>query len=106
MKRLSDQELDRLLKEAYAPVEVSSDFTLRLWRRLIQQPAANLWKKAAPALVLAALFGIGIGLRTLGPIGPAEVAALRQPVRWDLYGNAPQDTLTGSALRITQEESR
>ncbi|MBI3323621.1 MAG: hypothetical protein HYZ95_04050 [Candidatus Omnitrophica bacterium] len=106
MKEFSDQELDRLLKEAYAPVEVSSDFTLQLWRRLIQQPATDLWRKAAPALALAALVGIGLGLRTLGPIGPAEAATLRQPVRWDLYGSAPHDTLAGGALRITQEEPR
>ncbi len=106
MNKLSDQELDRLLKEAHAPVEVSSDFTLRLWRRLIQQPAENLWRTAAPALALAALFGIGLGLRAQSPIGPAAEAVLRQPVRWDLYGNAPRDTLAGSALRIAQEVAR
>ena len=103
MKEFSDRELDWLLKEAYAPVEVSSDFTLRLWRRLIQRPPAELWKTAVPALALAALFGIGLGLRAQGLVG---AAALREPVRWDLYGNAPQDTLAGSALRIAQEVSR
>ena len=103
MKDLSDRELDRLLKDAYAPVDVSSDFTLRLWRRLIQRPPAELWKAMAPALVAAALFGIGLGLRAQGPAG---LAALREPVRWDLYGNAPLDTLAGSALRIAQEVSR
>lgn len=106
MKELSDKELDRLLKEAYTPVEVSSDFTLRLWRRLIQQPVADLWRKAAPALAVAAAFGIVMGLRTQGPLGLAAESALRQPVRWDLYGNAPHDSLAGSTLRITQEESR
>lgn len=103
MNKITDQELDRLLKEAYAPVEVSSDFTLQLWRRLIQRPAADLWRTAAPALVLAALFGIGLGLRTVGPIGPAEAAALSQPLRWDLYGNAAHDTLAGGALRIVSK---
>lgn len=103
MKELPDRELDRLLREAYAPVEVSSDFTLRLWRRLIQRPPAELWKAAVPALVAAALFGIGLGLRAQGPAG---AAGLREPVRWDLYGNAPQDTLAGSALRIVGEGRR
>lgn len=106
MKELPDRELDRLLKESYAPVEVSSDFTLRLWRRLIRQPAENLWKATAPALALAALFGIGLGLRAPAPLSPAEQAALREPVRWDLYANAPQDTLAGSALRLAREVSR
>lgn len=101
MKELPDHELDRLLKDAYTPVEVSSDFTLRLWRRLIQRPPAELWKAAVPALALAALFGIGLGLRAQEPAG---AAVLKEPVRWDLYANAPQDTLAGSTLRIAQEE--
>ena len=106
MKEMSDRELDRLLKETYAPVEVSSDFTLQLWRRLIQQPTADLWKAAVPVLALAALFGVGLGLRAPASLNPAAEAALREPVRWDLYGNAPQDTLAGSALRVAREVSR
>ena len=105
MKKLSDEQLNRALQEAFPSVEVSNDFTLRLWRRLMTQPVPTYWRVAAPALAAAAAFGILAGLRAqpqLTPAGPGFFtrSALNQQERWDLFGNAPLDTLAGSYLSI------
>lgn len=106
MKEMPDRELDRLLKEAYGSVEVSSDFTLRLWRRLIGQPAEALWKGSWAAAGWAAAAGLLLGVWTWNSV-PGVAWADRAPafrmVRIDLYGSAPHDTLAGSAIRFFGE---
>lgn len=101
MKELPDHELDRLLKEAYAPVEVSSDFTLRLWRRLIGRPAevvpAGAWKAASWAAAAGILLAVWTWTSVPG-IATAGSAPGYRVVRTDLYGNAPHDTLAGSMI--------
>ena len=106
MKELPDRELDRLLKVAYAPVEVSSDFTLQLWRRLMAQPHPWFQTKTAAALLsVAVVFGVSAGLQVRPeptPAGPRFFArsVLTQAERLDLFGNAPLDTLAGSYLAL------
>lgn len=101
MANQSRDPLDRLLKGAYPAVEVSQDFRLRLWRKLIVRPAAELWKVPAPAVAAALLIGIvgGIwswqGNRAADPV--ARVIARAE--RLDLFGNAPHDSLAGTVLR-------
>ena len=106
MKELPDDQLDRLLKEAYGPVEVSSDFTLRLWRRLIGQPAEVLWKGSWAAAGWAMAAGLLLAVWTWNSVpgvASAELAPLTRTVRTDLYGSAPHDTLAGSAIRFFGE---
>ena len=104
MERFSDDKLDWLLRKAYPTVEVSPDFTLRLWRRLIQQPLSPIWKVPVPAAVAVAA-GIAAAVWTWsGSLGaaplPWQMASLE---RMDLFGNAPYDTIAGSVLAVTKE---
>lgn len=100
-KRSSRDPMDTLLRNAYPQVEVSSDFQLRLWRKLMGRPAAELWKVPAPALAAALLVGIAGGIWSWNRTGPVHPAAQRvaQAERLDLFGNAPHDSLAGTVLR-------
>ena len=94
--------LERLLKGAYPAVEVSQDFKLRLWRKLMDRPAAELWKVPAPAVAAALLLGIVTGVwswNRSGVVDPAVAQVVARAERWDLFGNAPYDSLAGSVLR-------
>ncbi len=98
----SDDKLNRLLKGAYPLQEVSPDFTLRLWRRLIQ-PGRPVWALPVPALGLAAVAGIMTGIWTWGFGFPQrqEIDQVRRLERLDLFGNAPFDSIAGNYLRLT-----
>lgn len=105
-----DRILDRLLREAHPAVEVSNDFTLRLWRKLLHQPAEALWKKVpVPAFALTAAVAVLAGLWTWNGVADIQgelrlARALGRETRWDLFGNAPADTLAGSVLKLYQNE--
>ncbi len=98
MDRTPDEKLDRLLKEAYPSLEVSPDFTLKLWRRLMKEPARPPWMLPAPVLGLAAAVGMVAGL--VGWMGRETPSS----VRWDIFGNAPFDTVAGAYLQLTRSE--
>ncbi len=102
MNTASKDPLDRLLHDAYPAVEVSPDFTLRLWRKLMARPASEFWKVPVPALAAALLVGIVGGVwtwRTGGGQDPAVARVLARSERLDLFGNAPYDSLSGVVLR-------
>ena len=107
MDKQSQDPLDRLLRGAYPAVEVSQDFKLRLWRKLMDRPAAELWRVPVPAVAAAMLVGIVTGVwgfaREGGPGGPAVARVLARAERWDLFGNAPHDSLAGTVLRRIAE---
>lgn len=103
-----DFDLDRLLKGAYSRVEVSPDFTLRLWKRLMDQPErSSRLLLPVPVIGLAAAAGVMLGLWNWSAFLQPEAAGgrftvLRGPVRMDLFGNAPVDSLAGSYLRLVE----
>ena len=94
-KPLDDRKLDQMLKNAYPVVEVSPDFTLQLWRRLIA-PERPAWLIPAPVLEAAAALGILLALWSW-PNMPA-----RRVERMDLFGNAPVDSMAGTYLHLTE----
>lgn len=94
MSTLSDHRLDRLLREAYPRVEVSSDFTLRLWRRLMNQIPAG-WGVPVSLVAVFALLGILAGIGSV--FGTSSGTSLQQ---LDLFGNAPHDSLAGAVLDL------
>ena len=101
MANQSNDPLDKLLKSAYPAVEVSQDFKLRLWRKLMDRPAAELWRVPVPAVAAALLLGILSGVWTWrgdDAKNPA-LAQLARAERLDLFGNAPYDSLAGTVLR-------
>jgi hypothetical protein len=103
MDRTPDEKLDRLLKEAYPALEVSPDFTLKLWRRLMKEPARPPWMLPVPVLGLAAAVGMLAGIGTwVAGLGSAS-SPLNQVARWDLFGNAPVDSLAGVTLTLLEE---
>ncbi len=108
MTRPSDEQLNQLLRGAFPAVEVSSDFTLRLWRRLMKQPSRSSWLVPIPAAAFAAAIGVFAGVFLWGRWGfgqdPALAVILRQQERLDLFGNAPFDTLAGAYLTLSKEE--
>jgi hypothetical protein len=99
----SEERLDRLLKEAFPRVEVSADFTLRLWRKLMK-PARPPWMLPIPVYGLAAAVGIVTGVWTWAyglpgaTSGPMAFTS-RPTARLDLLGNAPTATLAASVLK-------
>ena len=102
MSTSSKDPLDRLLRDAYPAVEVSQDFRLQLWRKLMNQPVEALWKVPVPALTLALLLGITAGIWSWQRIGgqdPGMARVLARSERWDLFGNAPYDSLAGAVLK-------
>ena len=99
MDASSHDPLDRLLKEAYPAMEVSPDFTLRLWRKLTGRPPASLWKVPVPALGLAAALGVAAGLWTSFVPSAADAS-----LQWDLFGNAPHESMAGSVLDLMKGE--
>lgn len=102
MANSSQDPLDRLLKGAYPAVEVSQDFKLQLWRKLMDRPAAELWKVPAPAVAAALALGIAGGFwnwQRSGLQDPAVARVVAQAERLDLFGNAPHDSLAGAVLR-------
>lgn len=103
MGDLSDDKLDRLLKEAFPAAEVSPDFTLRLWHKLMKGSGRPPWMPPVPAAALAAVVGLLAGVWTWGTLAPqdrAMAASLRQVERLDLFGNAPFDSVAGSYLEL------
>lgn len=106
----SEDKVDRLLKQAYPTQEVSPDFTLRLWRRLMKQPVRPPWMLPAPVYAMAAAIGIvaGIGTWVGFPQSQADFTlrtTLARQDRWDLFGNAPFDSVAGSVLGATEGEA-
>ena len=94
----SSDKLDRLLRQSYPAVEVSSDFTLRLWRKLMKQRGEQFWRIVPrPALVAAAVLGMVAAFYT---ISSRSVQVL--PERLDLFGNAPYDSVSGSVLSVLE----
>ncbi|MBI3318786.1 MAG: hypothetical protein HYZ90_06590 [Candidatus Omnitrophica bacterium] len=108
MANSEDEKLNQLLKEAYPAVEVSPDFTLRLWRRLMKSPSRPSWMPPVPVMEVAAALGILAGLfvwtRGFLPGSTAPISDLRQTARLDLFGNAPLDTVAGSFLELMKGE--
>ena len=100
-----DERLDRLLKEAYPTVEVSDDFTLRLWRRLMNEPDRLPWIVPIPVYGLAAAVGILAGVWTWSQMiqPPTPSSPFLQSDRLDLFGNAPLDTVAGSYLNLIRK---
>lgn len=102
MDKQSGDPMDKLLRDAYPAVEVSQDFRLRLWRKLMDRPAAELWRVPVPAVAAVLLLGIVSGIWSWNRNGvqdPAIARVLARAQRWDLFGNAPHDSLAGSVLR-------
>jgi hypothetical protein len=100
--------LDRLLKGAYPAVEVSQDFKLRLWRKLMDQPVEALWRVPAPAVAAALLIAIVSGIwswQAGGLPDPAVARVVARVERLDLFGNAPHDSLAGAVLRRMEGEN-
>ncbi len=108
MANQPNDPLGRLLKGAYPAVEVSQDFKLRLWHKLMDRPAAELWKVPAPAVAAALLIGIVSGIWSFGKAGgtgdPAVARVVARAERLDLFGNAPHDSLAGAVLRRMEGE--
>ena len=103
MNAQSDDKLDRLLEEAYSTVEVSSDFTLRLWHRLMNQPTRFPWALPVPVCGLAAAVGVLAGVWSWSQwIQPSTAARVAQSVRLDLFGNAPVDSVAGGTLMLME----
>lgn len=100
MTNSAKDPLDKLLKGAYPAVEVSQDFKLRLWRKLMDQPVEALWKVPAPAVAAALLLGIVSGVWTWqGDAKNPALTRVARAERLDLFGNAPHDSLAGTVLR-------
>ena len=106
MANQPNDPLDKLLKSAYPAVEVSQDFRLRLWRKLMDRPAAELWKVPAPAVAAALLLGIVGGIWSWqGNAKNPALAQLARAERLDLFGNAQHDSLAGTVLRRMKGEN-
>lgn len=99
MASLSDNELNRLLKQVYPAVEISPDFTLRLWRKLMKG-TPPWWKVPAPVLAAAAVVGLVMGL-----VSASVRAGAVSLERMDLFGNAPHDSVAGSVLDLMEGNS-
>ena len=111
MDKLPNHKLDQLLRDAFPAMEVSPDFTLQLWRRLMKEPLPTFWPVPAAAAAMAAVFGIAVGLWSWGSMYSAEAgfpsearSAVAQVERLDLFGNAPYDTVAGAVLRGMEGE--
>ncbi len=103
---LEEDKLNRLIKEAFPAVEVSPDFTLKLWRGLMKSPSRPPWLLPAPLFAAAAAVGILVGpgnWSQLAPSGFPESRRLVQVARLDLFGNAPVDSLAGSYLNLRKD---
>ena len=103
-----NDKLGRLLRDAFPSVEVSPDFTLKLWRGLMKQPAHPPWMMPAPVYAIAAAVGIFAGLWNWNQSALlsgrfSEPRQLAQVVRTDLFGNAPYDSLAGSYLNLKKD---
>ena len=108
MGNSSNGKLDRLLREAFPVVEVSPDFTLKLWRGLMKSASRPPWMLPAPLFAAAAAVGIVVGLWNWNQFAPAqndfpESKRLVQVARLDLFGNAPVDSLAGSYLQMRKD---
>lgn len=102
MANQSNGPLDRLLKGAYPAVEVSQDFRIQLWRKLMERPVDHLWRVPAPAVAAALLVGIAGGIWSWqggAASDPAVARVVARAERLDLFGNAPHDSLAGTVLR-------
>ena len=100
----SEDRLNRLLREAFPAVEVSPDFTMRLWRHLMEEPVRPPWMVPVPVLGLAAALGMALAFFTWGDVSQ-NLVATTSLARWDLFGNAPVDSLAGSLLNLMKGES-
>ena len=99
MSSLSDDRLNHLLRDAYPRVQVSPDFTLRLWRKLMKGSVPPWWRVPAPALVLSAMAGMLLGFWTV--LGSASPYGLE---RLDQFGNAPVGSVAGMVLDLQKGE--
>lgn len=100
MKPISDSQLDHLLKQSYPAVDVSPDFTLRLWRRLMKEPVPAGFGAPRSLMAMAAGIGVAVGLwraLVLSPVVPLE--------RLDLFGNAPRDSIAGTFLTLSERST-
>ncbi len=101
----SDQPLDQLLRDACAPVPVSADFRRQLWGRLIKPAEVVSISVWSGALAAAVFLGVFIGtVQTALPVARADAAVqsvLTRHERWDLFADAPHDTLAGSVIRLS-----
>ena len=98
MKPISDSQLNQWLRQAYPDLEVSPDFTVRLWRRLMKTPApvySRSW------VALAAVVGIVAGLGS--SLAATQAVTLE---RLDLFGNAPRETVAGTVLSLMEGKVR
>ncbi len=106
MANQSNDPLDKLLRGAYPAVEVSQDFKLRLWRKLMDQPVSDLWRVPVPAVAAALLLGIVGGIWTWqGDVKNPALMQVARVERLDLFGNAPHDSLAGAVLRRMEGEN-
>ena len=85
-------------RSEYPRAHVSSEFKLELWRRLMEKPAPSHWKMILPLAGGAVVLGI-----VTGTIVWHE--QVRRTNRWDLFGNAPFDTLAGSYVVVRKGEA-
>ena len=111
MDHLPNHKLDQLLRDAFPTMEVSSDFTLQLWRRLMKEPLPTYWRIPTAAAAAAALFGIAVGFWSWGKVYSVEAglpsearSAVARVERLDLFGNAPYGTVAGAVLRQMEGE--
>ncbi|MBI3616503.1 MAG: hypothetical protein HY211_08340 [Candidatus Omnitrophica bacterium] len=105
MNNPSDEKLNEMLRQAYPSVEVSPDFTLRLWRRLMKT-ARPPWMIPVPVAALAVGVGLLAGIWSWSSGVPEHrslMAGLSRVERMDLFGNAPLDSVAGSFLTLTRE---
>lgn len=102
MSQPSDDQLDQLLKGAFPLVEPSADFTLNLWRKLIQVRVGLGFRFPTPVYAMAACIGILAGIWTGMSINPLGIDPIH---RLDLFGNAPMDTMAGSYLTLVEQEN-
>ncbi len=97
MEKPSDEKLDRLLRQAYPAAEVSPDFTLRLWRKLMKGSPRPPWMLPVPIAGLAVAVGFLAGVWTWSHGFP-----VMQADRLDLFGNAPPASIAGSYLNLVK----
>lgn len=103
----SDQLLDQLLREACGPVPVSADFRRQLWGRLMKPAEVVSISVWSGALAAAVFLGVFTGtLQSALPAARADGAVqsvLTRHERWDLFADAPHDTLAGSVIRLSTQ---
>jgi hypothetical protein len=97
--------LDQLLRDCCKPVPVSADFKRQLWSRLMKPAPVVLIPSWSAALAAAVFLGVFTGtMQAALPVARAAdhyQSVLNRHERWDLFGDAPHDTLAGSVIRLS-----